>query len=34
MKKTALLTAMSLANLAQAHSLDFAPEKYETKTAQ
>lgn len=33
MKKTALLTAMSLANLAQAHSLDFAPEKYETKTA-
>ena len=33
MKKTAILAAMSLANLAQAHSLDFAPEKYETKTA-
>ena len=27
MKKTAILAAMSLANLAQAHSLDFAPEK-------
>lgn len=33
MKKTAILAAMSLANLAHAHSLDFAPEKYETKTA-
>ncbi len=33
MKKTVLLTAMTLANLAHAHSLDFAPEKYETKTA-
>ena len=33
MKKTALIATMSLANLAHAHSLDFAPEKYETKTA-
>ena len=34
MKKTAILAAMSLANLAQAHSLDFAADKYEAKTAE
>ena len=34
MKKATLLTAMSLAGLAHAHSLDFAPEKYESKTAE
>ena len=34
MKKTALLTAIGLAQLAQAHSLDFAADKYEAKTAQ
>ena len=34
MKKTALIATMSLANLAQAHSLDFAADKYEAKTAQ
>lgn len=33
MKKTAILAAMSLANLAQAHSLDFAADKYTAKTA-
>ena len=34
MKKTAILAAMSLANLAQAHSLDFAADKYTAKTAE
>ncbi|MFC2753383.1 MAG: alpha/beta hydrolase, partial [Cardiobacterium sp.] len=35
MKKTALLTAIGLAGgLAQAHSLGFAADKYEAKTAQ
>ena len=33
MKKTALIATMTLANLAQAHSLDFAADKYEAKTA-
>lgn len=34
MKKTAILAAMSLANLAQAHSLDFAADTYTAKTAE
>ena len=34
MKKTALLTAIGLAQLAQAHPLDFAADQYQTKTAQ
>lgn len=34
MKKTAILAAMSLANLAHAHSLDFAADKYTAKTAE
>ena len=34
MKKTALIATMTLANLAQAHSLDFAADKYEAKTAE
>ncbi len=34
MKKTTILAAMSLANLAQAHSLDFAAGQYQTKTAE
>ena len=34
MKKTALIATMTLANLAQAHSLDFAADKYTAKTAE
>ena len=34
MKKTAILATMTLANLAQAHSLDFAADKYTAKTAE
>ena len=34
MKKTTLIATMTLANLAQAHSLDFAADKYTAKTAE
>ena len=34
MKKTAILAAMSLVNLAHAHSLDFAADTYTAKTAE
>ena len=34
MKKTALIATMTLANLAQAHSLDFAADTYTAKTAE